>query len=138
AKLPPLTSARQQEIQKVAQESKNMSEVLERLFPEQLRLRGYFARFLNFYEGSNPLDLPPAYTETLVEMMGFSLAQWDAYQHNQPTPWQFRFVEGGNAKIALGMAAKLGSRLHLAMPLVAMNKKGDGYELTFANGLKET
>jgi monoamine oxidase len=113
----------------IGNQSRNMADVLQALFPDDPTLRQIFELFLLGYEG--------AASEQLSTFYALSLSRWieSAYRSDDdPAYFDFMLIEGGAAQLPEKMRAALGDQVHLNMPLKALTLSGDRYLLRFANG----
>lgn len=117
-------------LQEIAEHSKNMREVLLRLFDEEDPLFNFFSLRLNGYEGGAVEELSPHYYSTLYYMLLGGLSP--TYENDIV---KISSVKGGNNKLTEKLAEKL--KVHLNHPLAAVARtESGGFALTFRNGKK--
>lgn len=119
--------------------SSNMREVLEKIVDKNDPLYEVLSTQLASYERGEVGKLSPIYAETLFYMMLGGICS--AYEGKQEEDSYFDFVtiEGGNSLLCQKIKESLGTKVHLNMPLVKVEKTLKGlFILSFQNGEKVT
>jgi monoamine oxidase len=121
-----------EKLNKLAQSSKNMRDVLNGILDPEEPLYKINAVRLAGYEGGSPESLSPLYAKTLYHMLLGGLST--AHQDHSIT---FLSVKKGNDHLTEKLAQPLGGRLHLNKILKKILKVKDGfYTLVFQDGKK--
>lgn len=118
----------------IQQNSVSMRDILDQLIQDE-PLKRYFSTVLAGFEGATVDQLSSYCVETLYHMIRGGICA--VHQNNEHTLYA-RIVDG-NSKLPEALAKKLGSRVHLRMPLVAITKNEQAhYTLTFKDGTTTT
>ena len=122
-----------EELERLAQRSKNMEEVLLQLLGEENSLYRYLCMFLEAYEGGPVSKLSPCYIETLCQLLLGGLSPSHPADE-EDAHIKHMSIKGGNYLLAKKLAESLGARMHKDRALKSVAKNGRGYLLTFNNG----
>lgn len=116
-----------------AKDSKNMRDVLSKIFDKEDRLYKILSVRLAAYEGAPIEGLSPLYVDTLYYMLLGGISS----SHQKSGKVKRCSIQGGNALLPEKLTEMLSGNVHLNMPLKAISKSSDhSYHLTFQNGQK--
>lgn len=126
-----------QQLADIALTSKNMRDVLDKLFIPGEPIYQIMRVTLAAYEGGELDKLSSFYTETLYYTLLGGLSAAHQGSSNNDTYLNYLSVKGGNSHLTNKVASILGDRVHLGMPLhsVVMNTAGK-YILTFPDNIE--
>lgn len=120
-----------------SEKASNMLDVLNTLLTEEDPLHHILSIRLAGYEGAPPLKLSTLYTDTLYHMLLGGICSAHPGVFKEENTVDIVSLEDGNAALPEKLAALLGEKVHLNMPLLAISKTKEGfYELTFEMGQK--
>jgi monoamine oxidase len=115
--------------------SHSMKDILDGMFDESDPLYNILAVRLAAYEGATIEKLSTFYAETLFHMLLGGICAVHQGQGDEESFLDLITIKGGNGLLTEKMAATLGNRLHVNMPLKGVSKGGDGsFALTFDDG----
>lgn len=126
------------QLDRLASKARNMKEIINHILDENEPLYKNISARLTAYEGASLEELSPIYANTLFHMLlGGICSVHQGNVDEQDNYVQLASIEGGNGLLPEKIAATLGDRLHLNMPLNKIGKDREGlFNLTFGNGQK--
>ncbi len=122
-------------IDSLAQTSASVKEILDKIVNPEDPLYKVLAVRMAAYEGNTIENLSYLYSETLFHMMLGGICSVHQGNSEGDNYVDFLSVKGGNSLLPEEIKKRLGSKIHLDMPLVKVTKKEDGsFTLNFKNG----
>jgi monoamine oxidase len=129
------STALKSKIDFLTQTSSSVKEILEKMVTPEEPLYKVLAVRMAAYEGNTIENLSYLYSETLFHMMLGGLSSVHQRNLEGDNYVDLLSVEGGNSLLPEEIKKRLGSKIHLDMPLVKVTKKEDGsFTLIFKNG----
>jgi monoamine oxidase len=131
---PTMSEELREQLSALEKKSNNMAEVIDGFLGKHPRLGRVLSSWMRNFEGSEVRRLSTIYAQgSFLWMLEFAQANYERLKKGQTIVYKNRSIKGGNARLTEELARRLGKRIHLGMPLVAVSQEGEAYLLRFAN-----